>query len=187
MADDILQRFSTALPGVRQWIEDRLIEHAPRARAVSTLGFNRLPLYFPAGLLERAKVVCVPRVPFPPLDRLGLPELAAHQQMPFDGITFVDTFFLRVGENSESLHFHELVHVVQWDTLGVDKFILAYGFGLARFGYEQSPLEQMAYILQRAFDEDSIVQRQNVVSVIQSATAEIWKQVAPAFELAGVR
>ncbi len=183
MQDDIIHRFHAALPGIRQWIDEFLNDHAERARAVSTLGFTRLSTCFPQELLERAKVVTVPRVPFPPVDRFGLPELGAVQQMSFSGITFKDTFFLQQGQASESLHFHELLHVVQWERLGVDNFLLAYGVGLVQFGYQKSPLEQLAYSLQRSFDNG--MPPQDLVSVIETRTDAIWTQVAPALQAVG--
>jgi hypothetical protein len=65
-----------------------------------------------------------------------------------------NTYFVRSAEAaSDSLHFHEMVHVVQWAKLGVERFLLAYGIGLAQFGYEQSPLKKMAYDLQLEFDQ----------------------------------
>ena len=177
MQNDIIRRFHTALPRVRQWIEQLLDAHADRARAVSTLGFTRLLACLPRDLLERAKVVTVERVPFPPVDQFGLPELTLMQQMSFDGITFRDTFFLRQGRTSEELHFHELVHVVQWARLGVDNFLLAYGLGLLQFGYEHSPLEQMAYTLQRNFELGTLPRE--LVRVIEEGTDAIWNQAAP--------
>ena len=180
MQDDIIRRFHAALPSVRGWIDDYLNDHSARARAVSTLGFARLSACFPQELLERTKVVTVPRVPFPPVDRFGLPELAPLQQMSFAGITFKNTFFLQQGQNSESLHFHELVHVVQWARLGVDNFLLAYGVGLVQLGYKQSPLEKMAYSLQRAFDNGEL--SEELVSVIEGRTDALWTQVAPILE-----
>lgn len=177
MQPDIIRRFHTALPGVRQWIDQLLDAHADRARALSTLGFTRLSVCFPRELLERAKVVSVERVPFPPVDEFGLPELASMQQMSLDGITFKDTFFLQQGRVSEELHFHELVHVVQWARLGVDNFLLAYGLGLLSFGYARSPLEQMAYTLQRSFELGTLPQE--VVRIIEHGTDAIWKQAAP--------
>lgn len=177
MQDDIIRRFHTALPRVRQWIDQFLDAHADRARAVSTLGFTRLSACYPQELLERAKVVTVARVPFPPVDQFGLPELESMQQMSFDGITFKDTFFLQQGHTSEGLHFHEMVHVVQWARLGIDNFLLSYGFGLLRFGYEQSPLEQMAYTLQRSFELGT--PPQELVRIIEEGTDAIWNQAAP--------
>jgi hypothetical protein len=177
MQADIIRRFHTALPGVRQWIDQLLDAHANRTRAVSTLGFTRLSTCFPLELLERAKVVSVERVPFPPVDKFGLPELASMQQMSFDGITFKDTFFLQQGRASEELHFHEMVHVAQWARLGVDNFLLAYGFGLLSFGYAQNPLEQMAYTLQRSFELGT--PPQELVRFIEQGTDAIWNQAAP--------
>lgn len=177
MEVNIIHRFHNALPQVREWIDQLLATHAGRALAVSTLGFIQLATCFPQELLERAKVVSVERVPFPPVDQFGLPELAAMQQMSFDGITFEDTFFLQQRRASEALHFHEMVHVVQWSRLGVDNFLLAYGFGLLSFGYVQSPLEQMAYRLQRDFELGTL--QQGLVRVIEQETDSIWNQAAP--------
>ncbi len=178
MQEDIIRRFQAALPRLRAWI-DRLLEaHAGRARAVGALGFARLAACFPAELLERARVVAADPVPFPPLDAFGLPEFAFFQRMPIEGITFKDTFFVRRGGESESLCFHELVHVVQWSTLGEERFLLAYGFGLLSLGYRASPLERMAYDLQRAFDADSVPPR--VVHMIEQRTWAIWAQAEPA-------
>jgi hypothetical protein len=183
MQGDIIQRFRAALPSVRQWIDQFLLDHAPRARTVSTLGFARLSTCFPQDVLQRTKVVTLPRVPFPPVDRFGLPELAPIQQISFAGITFKDTFFVQQGQGSESLHFHEMVHVVQWARLGVDNFLLAYGVGLVQFGYERSPLEQMAYALQETFDAGN--PPESLVSVIETCTGAIWNEIAPVLEASG--
>ena len=68
------------------------------------------------------------------------------------GTTYKDTYFIkRQNCFDESLHFHELVHVVQWDYLGVEKFLLAYALGLINHGYVNSPLEVMAYGLKQYF------------------------------------
>jgi hypothetical protein len=69
---DIVERFHAALPGLRQWIDELLVHHADRARPVSSLGHQRLVRCLPATLLDRAKIVLVPRTPFPPVERLGL-------------------------------------------------------------------------------------------------------------------
>lgn len=143
------------LPLVTGWIEATLAAHAGAARPVAAFGFARLPKFYPPELLARTKVVLAERVPFPPLTALGLPEFAAFERGDYAGITFKDTYFLRAGlAASESLHFHELVHVVQWAHLGVERFLLAYAAGLAAHGYRNSPLEAMAYDLQDDFDRN---------------------------------
>jgi hypothetical protein len=177
---DVIQRFYAALPLVRAWIDQLLATHAANARKVSTLGFKRLASCYPADLLERASVVSVERTPFPPVSQFGLPEFAQLQGRQFEGITFKNTFFVARGREFESLHFHELVHVVQWSRLGVDNFLLSYALGLLQFGYEQSPLEQMAYSLQQLFERGSVPN--DLVRIIEDGTDEVWEQVARVME-----
>ncbi len=118
------------------------------------------------------------RVPFPPLSRMGLPEFTQMESMQTQmaGITYEDTFFINHFQRTESLHFHELVHVVQWERLGVDNFLLAYGAGLMEFGYFNSPLEQMAYSLQARFEGGRLPD--NIVESVQQEADAIWEGVA---------
>jgi hypothetical protein len=175
--ENIIQRFHVALPRVRLWIDEYLERHRDQARTVHSLGFERLAHCFPEELLQSTKVVEVARVQFPPVERFGLPEFAPMQQMQFAGITFKDTFFLQKDQLSESLHFHELVHIVQWARLGVDNFLLAYGLGFIMGGYEQSPLEQMASTLQRGFEGGTLPQQ--LVRDIEERADAIWQEAAP--------
>ena len=178
--DHLIHKFQDALPAVRKWIEQTLEENRPNAVSVSSFSFPRLSKVFPPDLLDRAKAVVVTgRVPFPPLSRMGLPEFKQMEKMPAAGITYKDTYFLTHFDQSESLHFHELVHVVQWDRLGVDNFLLAYGAGLLQFGYDDSPLEKMAYSLQNEFGRQTLPA--NTVKIIQQRTDTIWYEVSSLF------
>lgn len=148
------EQFEQAWPRVTRWITERLAKHAHEARQVGGLGFRRLPRCFSRELLT-AKVVVVDRVPVPPLAALGIPGFDAFESMPAAGITYLDTFFVdRRHEDDESLHFHEMIHVVQWQVLGPKGFLAAYADGLARLGYRDSPLEVMAYDLQARFERE---------------------------------
>ncbi len=139
-------------PPILGWIQNKLAEHAAHARAVASLGFKRLPLYFNPETPAVAKVVYVSSVPAPPLSALGLPQFSDFENLNAAGITYLDTFFSREEmRGSESHHFHELVHVIQWQVLGPKMFIAAYADGLERIGYRQSPLEVMAYTLESVF------------------------------------
>jgi len=95
------------------------------------------------------------------------------ETMPMDGVTYKDIFFVRIGQQRDSLYFHELVHVVQWDWLGVDNFLLAYAIGLLQHGYQQSPLEQMAFQLQAGFDQQRLPE--NLVDFINERTDAVWQ------------
>ena len=56
----------------------------------------------------------------------------------------------RENDTTEATHFHELCHVVQWKALGVRDFLMTYALGLLAHGYRESPLEAIAYRLQRS-------------------------------------
>jgi len=141
------------LPRVRSWIDELLARYRPHATRVSTLPFTRLRDFYSAGTLEGAWCVRVDTVPVPPLTQLGLPGFEDFEHRPADGITYGDLYFVRRGRaDDEGLHFHELVHTVQWKRLGPEKFLEAYALGyLGAGGYEANPLEQIAYDLQDAF------------------------------------
>ena len=143
------------LPLVRGWIDSTLAEHGKQARPVTSFRFERLGNYYSNELLTTAKVVEVERVPVPPLSALGLTGFEEYESGNYAGITFLDTYFVQSGEAlRESLHFHELVHVVQWQHLGVERFVMAYAFGyLQGGGYRANPLEVMAYDLQDYFEK----------------------------------
>jgi hypothetical protein len=180
---DLISKFHSVLPAIRRWIENLLEETNEQAALISNLAFPRLPQVFPSELLMKAKVVVVPgSVPFPPLSRMGLPEFGPMEKMPMAGITYRDTFFINRSHQTESLNFHELVHVVQWERLGVDDFLLAYGAGLMQFGYIDSPLERMAYSLQEGFDRGNLPL--GVVELIRQRTDAIWVSVGPLFSKA---
>jgi hypothetical protein len=147
------QEFRAIYPLIANWIQKTLAEQASAARPVASLGFSRLPRYYDEKTLASAKVVLVPKVPVPPLSAMGLGRFADFERMDAAGITYLDTYFLRADQAwDESLHFHELVHVIQWRILGPEGFLAAYADGLERFGYRGSPLEVMAYDLQARFD-----------------------------------
>jgi hypothetical protein len=154
-ADDLRmtpQQFRAVYPHFMAWITRTLDAHAGDAQPVASKGFSRLPLYFGRELLALAKVVVVERVPMPPLTELGLIEFSAFERADNDAVTFLDTYFVRRGRaGEEQLHFHELIHVIQWRLLGPERFLSNYAAGLKAFGYRNSPLEAMAYDAEALF------------------------------------
>jgi hypothetical protein len=180
ISSKVVDQFKTVLPDVCRWIDDLLEAHAAEAVSVGSLGFSRLAELYPKRLLARAKVVRVDEVPVLPLGQLGLPYLDGAQGGPFIGMTFKDTFFVQKDHSSSvGLHFHEMVHVVQWAHLGVDNYLFAYGAGLLLCGYRCSPLEQMAYSLADNFELNSLPKR--LVPHIKAQTDLIWNPLAAAF------
>ena len=140
------EEFAKFYPPLVAWIRNTLAASGPVAQTVASRGFSRLPLYFTEKTLASTKVVFVEPLPIPPLRSMGLARFADFERGNFDGITYLDTFFLKPAQaNNETVYFHELVHVVQWRLLGPDRFLFLYANGLECFGYRQSPLEAMAY------------------------------------------
>lgn len=146
---------------IRTGIERILKTHAegarPVAEVIEAIGFRRLPRYFDAAFLDRIRCAAVERVPLPPFVFKGLRRFAGVLSVNYAGITYGDTYFVdRRYAASESLHFHELVHALQWQYLGFDKFVSAYVGGLLRNGYTRNPLEVMVCDHQRRFEKDPV-------------------------------
>src|SRR5262249_1210646 len=139
-------------PLVAEWLQKTLVTYASSAKSVASCAFPRLPNYFTPTTLESAKVVLVDQLPRPPLSSWGLTRFADFERGDFSGITFLDTFFLKRDQSkNETIHFHELIHVIQWRILGPEQFLRSYADGLERFGYRDSPLEAMAYDAETRF------------------------------------
>lgn len=152
------EEFESAFPKVMGWIQETLLEYQRLTRPVAFKKFQRLPLYFSPAQIEATKYVIVDRIPIPPLSSIGLSRFAEFERGDYGGITYLDTYFLkRAGADDESLHFHEMVHVVQWRVLGAERFLALYANGLEEFGYRNSPLEKMAYDAQELFDHSAAV------------------------------
>jgi hypothetical protein len=157
--------FAAVYPAVLDWIRQTIAEHEPSGRVVAAKGFKRLSLYFSQDLLNTTTVVTISRVPIPPLSSMGLNRFGDFERGDFDGVTYLNTYFVkRTKAADEELHFHELIHVVQWRLLGPERFLKLYADGLERYGYRDSPLERMAYTAQgeftrskQAFDAQTLV------------------------------
>jgi hypothetical protein len=150
------QEFDAAYPKIYDWIQKTLASCERTARTVASMQFSRLPLYFGEQFLHATKFVAVPRVPIPPLSAMGLNRFADFEHGDFAGITYLNLYFLKNHVTRiEALHCHELIHVIQWKLLGPERFLRAYADGLERYGYQNSPLEKMAYDAERLFSAGS--------------------------------
>lgn len=180
---DVLVRVRRALPDIRRWMSDLHARHASASVASGTLGFERLPSYFPAALLKGARAVTVEKIPFPPVSVLGLPEFEGMARIPMAGITFGHMYFVQQEQDREAIHFHELVHVVQWAALGLDAFLSTYALGMLEHGYELSPFEVAAYDLQARFERGDALPE--VVESIQWHANETRATATKLFESLG--
>jgi hypothetical protein len=159
------EEFQKFYPRLLGWIDTTLRAHAGNTQTVASRGFSRLPLYFSADTLASAKVVLVDKLPIPPLSSWGLTRFADFECGNFNGVTYLNTFFIKRDElRNEAIHFHELIHVVQWRILGPKQFLWSYADGLERFAYRDSPLEVMAYDAEAAFMAKDLFDAEKLVA-----------------------
>lgn len=150
--------------GVR-WVQAQREEHRPSARPLDDREVDALERFFGPVIMNLASLKIVPRIPnpsfYPMLRATGIPVIDFSQM---HGITFVDTILISsehtpAGALPLSLVFHELVHVVQYDQVGVDEFIGRYVRGWFGSGqqYAAIPIERQAYELQARFDASPLI------------------------------
>jgi len=142
------------LDEIEQWIDRTLADFAAHRVSCEVLLPHFSGFYSP-GFLRGSYFVVVDVIPKPDFPELRQAGLGDFIDMDVHGITYKNTYFIKKGfEQSLRLHFHELVHVLQWNYLGPSKFIERYIEELNQFGYDDAPLEAMAYSLDADFSEE---------------------------------
>ena len=143
---------------VEEYITSSRNKFAPQAVPLTEAQRNAMQPFFPAGILDRARL-CVlrgKRVPNPSMysmaKMMGIRNLPDFSEMA--AITFVDVVVSH-EEFTDDLLFHELVHVVQYEQMGIKEFAARYINGFIQGGsYEESPLEKNAYVLDSRFSQN---------------------------------
>jgi len=142
------------------WIQAERSAHRPTARRLTTGEIDAFRAFIPLAVLAKVRLAAVPVIQNPPfyadLEDVGI-------QIPLDfrrmtGITFIDTILISDAAPVPPtewlpLLFHELVHVLQYEELGLNRFVQLYVNGWAEggFRYEDIPLERDAYELDAKF------------------------------------
>lgn len=139
------------LDKIEQWIDEILSSHLHKRVPCDALAAH-FEGFYPREFLAKSYYVLAESFPMPDFPELYELGLGGFLEMDADGITYKDTYFIKphLVENLD-LHFHELVHVAQWNYLGAPAFIERYIKEYTQFSYEHSPLEKMAYSLQHYY------------------------------------
>jgi len=144
-----------------QWLKEQHRLYLPTAQPLSKYAKSHLSGYFERRTLDLVRVATVERIRNPDfyasLERAGIP-------VPLDfstavGLTVINLILIR----KELIHhrasfmstlFHEMVHVVQIDILGLKRHIELYADSLREGGYQYHSvvLERQAYTLSTRFD-----------------------------------
>jgi len=139
---------------IEKWIFQVNSNHRQERQSCSVLHDCFNGFYSPQ-LLDSAYFVVtddIPKPDFPQLRDLGLGDFI---DMKVRGVTYHDTYYVaKHAAEDVDLHFHELVHVLQWKELGIQGFITRYTQEILSFGYDNAPLENMAYSLQERFGKN---------------------------------
>lgn len=136
---------------IEQWI-DRTLKEYDHLKVSCAVLLPEFQAFFGAEVLENSYFVVVDSIPKPDFDELTGAGYDEFLNMKPAGITYKNTYFIQRGfENRFALHFHELVHVLQWQLLGAFGFIQRYLDEIAEYGYDKAPLEVMAYELDSYF------------------------------------
>jgi hypothetical protein len=142
---------------VEDYINSSRKKYAPQAVPMTDAQRNAMQPFFPAAVLDSARL-CVlhgTRVSNPSMyamaKMMGIRNLPDFADMA--AITFVDVIVSH-EEFTDTLLFHELVHVVQYAQLGPKEFAARYVNGFIKAGsYEGIPLEKNAYALEGRFSK----------------------------------
>lgn len=142
---------------VAAYIGEQRDIYVRRAAPFTSSQKGALQPFFPGSALDSARVVVLSgeRVGNPPfygdLIRMGFAGNSLPDFARMAAITFVDTVVSH-EPFSHRLLFHELVHVVQYEKLGLADFSRKYVTGFLSGGsYEAIPLEMNAYQLEARF------------------------------------
>ena len=186
MTTDEMVRFLIARAPA--WVAARREAFLPASDRVSEEDRVVLSAYLGPAVLQSARLAWTDEIANPEfyaeIERAGLPRPLDFRLM--SAITFVDTIVVSRSQfegpaSWRPLLFHELVHVVQYRVLGLERFVAAYVRGWAENGlyYEAIPLERMAYELQSRFEraegrfsvEDEVVRTLSAVPARGAAAA----------------
>jgi len=163
------EQFGRLLSEVKKWIVHTLAEHDPQKQPVAAAQFEKLEGYYPADVLQRTQRVIVDRCPVPPLVAFGIPELAEIENWDLKGVPWENTIFIRRDlADWDVVHFHELLHIVQWQCMGTDRYLTAWAVGTITRGYRDNPLEEMAFRHQLRYETEN-----TPYDVVKEVTAEI--------------
>lgn len=135
------------IEGIEEWTQHVNSSHREMRRSCSVFeeDFNG---FYSADFLKTAFFVVIDEVPKPDFPGLREAGLGDFIDLDVRGITYNDTYYLKKeAANDLRIHFHELVHVLQWRELAPQGFIERYIREIQKFGYDNAPLERVAYAL----------------------------------------
>ncbi|HGF5052637.1 TPA: hypothetical protein ACF31V_004699, partial [Vibrio parahaemolyticus] len=151
---------------IEEWI-DLTNERFSNQRQSCALFARNSAGFYSEEFLSNSYFVIVDSIPKPDFPELRLAGLGDFLDMEVQGITYKNTYYIvpSVAQNLR-LHFHELVHVAQWKALGAIGFLQRYISEVQSVGYNDAPLEKLAYAFDRHFSQGG--QKVDVPSYVEN-------------------
>ena len=142
------------------WVNAQMALHRGFARPLAVNLREAMKPYFSQATLQSARLRWVRKVEYPDFFLEGARKAGARAPADLramDGITFGRIILLAQSPRStrrsrHALVFHELVHVVQYELLGIEEFVRRFARAIYEFDYEAIPIEVQAYELQSRFE-----------------------------------
>jgi hypothetical protein len=143
---------------VEGYITSSRTKFAPQAVPLTEAQRNAMQPYFPAEILQNARLCVLHGTHVPNPSMYSMAKLMGIRNLPdfsdMTAITFVEVVVSQ-KEFTDAMLFHELVHVVQYAQMGVSEFASRFVSGFIQGGsYEEIPLEKSAYLLEGRFSKD---------------------------------
>jgi hypothetical protein len=158
-----------AVSGMIEWVERTNAIYQEGSKSIKDYHLPHVALYFPDELLNKVHIVPIDQLPIPHLSLLGFKELTDFEQADSRAITLDQMYYIKPScVEDEKIHFHELIHVLQWQILGKEKFLFIYGLSLLQFGYSENPLEVMA----RRYTDLCLLKKKKV-NLVESIIVEL--------------
>lgn len=149
---------------VEQWIDQTNIAYGDQRESCSRFA-DDFTGFYKTSFLQQSYFVVVDNIPRPNLPELQLLGLGPFITLPVAGITYKNTYYLLPESRDDlRLHFHELVHIAQWQHLGAMPFMKRYLYEIQNWGYDNAPLEKMAYAFDSHFSQNG--EKIDVVDVV---------------------
>ena len=144
---------------VEDYISSSRIKYAPQAVPLTDAQRTAMQPFFPAAILDSARL-CVlrgTRVPNPSMysmaKMIGIRNLPDFADMA--AITFVDVIVAH-EDFTDALLFHELVHVTQFEQMGLKEYAARFVNGFLQGGsYDEISLEKHARTLEGRFSQNA--------------------------------
>lgn len=147
----IRQYLAPLLPLAAQWMGEVAAYYRAEGRLLDAL---ELPIAAQAGVQNprEVRVSTVGQMPAPSHPALqSAMDASGFWTQNAAGLTLGPVILIREGHFSRALLAHELVHVAQFERLGIEAFLREYFEQVLGVGYENAPLELEARRLENQF------------------------------------